>query len=118
MRLINVQVILGIEEGKVDPDAEVLVELNGTELEKTKYAILSHCWGAVKDEVQYKEMQKLVRMEGPARDQIMKRSGYQKILNSCKQANEDGLQWIWVDTCCIDKRSSAELSEAINSMYR
>jgi hypothetical protein len=27
------------------------------------------------------------------------------------------LEWAWVDTCCIDKKSSAELSEAINSMY-
>jgi hypothetical protein len=25
--------------------------------------------------------------------------------------------WVWIDTCCIDKSSSAELSEAINSMY-
>jgi hypothetical protein len=25
---------------------------------------------------------------------------------------------VWIDTCCIDKRSSAELSEAIDSMYR
>ena len=30
---------------------------------------------------------------------------------------EDGYSWVWVDTCCIDKSSSAELSEAINSMY-
>ncbi|KAI6002305.1 hypothetical protein F5J12DRAFT_906395 [Pisolithus orientalis] len=30
----------------------------------------------------------------------------------------DGYTWLWIDTCCIDKRSSAELSEAINSMYR
>ena len=32
-------------------------------------------------------------------------------------ALNDGWDWIWIDTCCIDKRSSAELSEAINSMY-
>jgi hypothetical protein len=29
-----------------------------------------------------------------------------------------GLQYIWVDTCCIDKSSSAELLEAINSMFK
>ncbi|KAI6143794.1 hypothetical protein BKA82DRAFT_65217, partial [Pisolithus tinctorius] len=45
------------------------------------------------------------------------RYGYQKIRNSCLQACHNGLHWLWVDTCCIDKRSSAELSEAINSMY-
>ncbi|KAI6128730.1 hypothetical protein EDD16DRAFT_1547849 [Pisolithus croceorrhizus] len=31
---------------------------------------------------------------------------------------KEGYAWLWIDTCCIDKRSSAELSEAINSMYR
>lgn len=34
-----------------------------------------------------------------------------------KQAKKDGLQWAWIDTCCTDKTSSAELSEAINSMF-
>ncbi|KAF2753318.1 hypothetical protein EJ05DRAFT_426574, partial [Pseudovirgaria hyperparasitica] len=33
------------------------------------------------------------------------------------QARADGLEWVWIDTCCIDKSSSAELAEAINSMY-
>ena len=40
-----------------------------------------------------------------------------KIRCSCERAVLDGLQWIWVDSCCIDKMSSAELSEAINSMF-
>ncbi|KAH8624253.1 hypothetical protein IG631_20992 [Alternaria alternata] len=44
--------------------------------------------------------------------------GYIKIKRCCEQAKQDGYRWAWVDTCCIDKRSSAELSEAINSMYR
>ena len=41
-----------------------------------------------------------------------------KIQFSCAQAAKDGYGYIWVDTCCIDKSSSAELSEAINSMYK
>ncbi|KAI5992330.1 hypothetical protein EDC04DRAFT_3148397 [Pisolithus marmoratus] len=53
-----------------------------------------------------------------ARERIRQRSGYQKIYKSCEQALlHDELDWLWVDTCCIDKQSSAELSEAINSMY-
>jgi hypothetical protein len=35
----------------------------------------------------------------------------------CILAREYGLQYAWIDTCCIDKSSSAELSEAINSMF-
>jgi len=52
------------------------------------------------------------------RSEIRQREGYRKILQSCEQAKKDGYKWLWIDTCCIDKRSSAELSEAINSMYR
>ncbi len=40
-----------------------------------------------------------------------------KILNACRVAREHGYQYIWIDSCCIDKQSSSELSEAINSMY-
>ncbi|KAI6135406.1 hypothetical protein EDD17DRAFT_1487381, partial [Pisolithus thermaeus] len=81
----------------------------------TSYAILSHRWGA---EVSYEEMIGLMKMDEEEREEVEQRHGYQKIIESCKQAKKDGYKWMWIDTCCIDKRSSAELSEAINSMYR
>jgi hypothetical protein len=40
-----------------------------------------------------------------------------KIRLTCDQATREGLEYVWVDTCCIDKSSSADLSEVINSMY-
>ncbi|KAJ4176959.1 hypothetical protein NW755_014126, partial [Fusarium falciforme] len=46
------------------------------------------------------------------------RAGYKKITQTCQQALKDRIEYVWVDTCCIDKTSSAELSEAINSMFR
>lgn len=73
-----------------------------------EYAILSHTWGG--DEVTYQDMV----LDLSAAQQ---KEGFQKIAYTCRQALEDGLDWAWVDTCCIDKSSSAELSEAINSMY-
>ena len=83
----------------------------------TAYAILSHRW--IEDtEVDYEEMVSLAKMDVEERDEIRQRLGYQKIWDTCQQAKKDGYEWAWVDTCCIDKRSSAELSEAINSMYR
>ena len=72
-----------------------------------KYAILSHRWG--RDEVSFQDMQ-----NGKAQG----RAGYSKIQGCGAQAAADGCDYFWVDTCCIDKSSSAELSEAINSMYR
>lgn len=74
-----------------------------------KYAILSHRWQ--RDEVTYQDG--LL----PGLDRIHKK-GVEKIKQCCKLALEHDLQYIWVDTCCIDKSSSAELSEAINSMFR
>jgi hypothetical protein len=71
------------------------------------YAILSHTWG--QDEVSFQDMQA---------QQAKKKQGYTKIKHCCEQALKDGLEYAWVDTCCIDKSSSAELSEAINSMFQ
>ncbi|KIK16064.1 hypothetical protein PISMIDRAFT_114057, partial [Pisolithus microcarpus 441] len=90
----------------------VLEEHSDTE---KAYAILSHRW-LDGDEVNYLEITELAKMEN--RDRIRERSGYRKIVKSCQQAENDGLKWLWVDTCCIDKRSSSELSETLNSMFR
>jgi hypothetical protein len=72
-----------------------------------KYAILSHTWG--EEEVTFQDMQGKPPVEKEA---------FSKLQNGCSQAKSDGYKYIWIDTCCIDKSSSAELSEAINSMYR
>ncbi|KAF2872658.1 heterokaryon incompatibility protein-domain-containing protein [Massariosphaeria phaeospora] len=73
------------------------------------YAILSHTWEA--HEISFKDYcsagKKLKKLKGSA-----------KILSTCEQALKDKLHYAWVDTCCIDKSSSAELSEAINSMFK
>ena len=118
MRLINVKAFLEREElirkrKRVDRRVKVLEFGND---EATEYAILSHRW--IAQEVDYDEMVELAKMDRKERDEIRQRDGYRKILQSCKQAQKDGYERLWVDTCCIDKRSSAELSEAINSMYR
>ena len=74
------------------------------------YAILSHTWGADTEEVSFKDM-----MDGTAKSKV---PGYNKIRFCGEQARRDGLQYFWIDTCCIDKSSSTELQEAINSMFR
>src|SRR5438045_3918289 len=74
-----------------------------------QYGILSHTWRADHEEVTFKDI-----MKGTGKS----KAGYSKIRFCGKQAAEDGLQHFWVDTCCIDKSSSAELTEAINSMFR
>lgn len=92
MRLINTRT-LGLEEffGDAIP----------------RYAILSHTWGS--GEVTFQDWTNL--------ETASKKEGYRKIECARLQALGDGLDFLWVDTNCINKDSSAELTEAINSMY-
>ena len=81
------------------------------------YAILSHTWGPQSEQT-FQEVQKIAEecknKGGVPRDHF----GLQdKIRRCCEIAESDGYEWIWIDSCCIDKESSAELSEAINSMF-
>jgi hypothetical protein len=73
------------------------------------YGILSHTWRKG-EEVSYQELLNF----SPS---IKAKSGYKKIINCAYTIKELGYDYVWIDTCCIDKSSSAELSESINSMY-
>ncbi|KAI0430790.1 hypothetical protein F5Y09DRAFT_306881 [Xylaria sp. FL1042] len=72
------------------------------------YTILSHRW--CDDEVTFQDMQ---NPDG----NVQNKKGFAKIKFACEETIRDGMSYTWVDTCCIDKSSSAELAEAINSMY-
>ncbi|KPI45966.1 Vegetative incompatibility protein HET-E-1 [Cyphellophora attinorum] len=85
------------------------------------YAILSHTWG--EKEVSFKDFNKKRRLytsgiefQHAFQNEKTKEPGFWKIVQACLLAWKQDQQWIWIDTCCIDKRSSSELSEAINSM--
>lgn len=73
------------------------------------YAILSHTWDADRDELTFNDLH-----NGLGKS----KAGYRKIQFCGQQARKDGLEYFWVDTCCINKGSLAELSEAITSMFR
>ena len=94
------------------------------------YAILSHTWGD--EEISYQEwcmfgdewqdaagiMHYSLTADFKQAARLRKeKAGYKKIEAFCNLSRQDGYKWAWVDTCCIDKSSSSELSEAINSMY-
>ena len=72
------------------------------------YAILSHTWGRDTDEVTYRD---LVDETGKGK------AGFWKISFCAEQARRDGLQYIWVDTCCIDRSNNVELSEEMGSLF-
>jgi ankyrin repeat protein len=92
----------------IEDDGELsLVERFGTNI--PAYAILSHTWGPSNEEVTFQDL---------LEDTGKKKNGYYKITFCRDQAAKDGLRYFWIDTCCIDKSSSAELAESITSMFR
>ncbi|GKT64325.1 heterokaryon incompatibility protein [Colletotrichum tofieldiae] len=70
------------------------------------YAILSHTWAD--GEILFRDLEG----DPPTK------AGWAKVQSACRLARGQGYAWIWIDTCCIDKSSSSELSEAINSMFK
>ena len=85
------------------------LEVFQDERELPQYAILSHTWG--KNEITFEDI--TARLT-----EAQAKPSYSKIRGTCNLAIADGYDYVWIDLCCIDKASSAELSEAINSMYR
>ena len=99
MRLLNSQTL---EFAIFDGDDEV-----------PAYAILSHTWG--EGEISFLDM---MAIKSDPEHAATESPGYAKIVQTCKQAMKDNILYVWVDTCRIDKTSSAELSEAINTTHR
>ncbi|CZT16522.1 related to beta transducin-like protein [Ramularia collo-cygni] len=71
------------------------------------YAILSHRWQG--KEISFQDIKRNVPLSTPA---------FRKIINACNEARSLGYEWLWVDTCCINKESQTELVESINSMFQ
>ena len=74
-----------------------------------EYVILSHTWGD--DEIIFEDIT-------ANDDSFRSKNGFKKLFGTCQQAERDGYDFVWIDTCCIDKSSSAELQENINSMWK
>ncbi len=80
------------------------------------YAILSHVWQ--EREMSFHELHDLRATQPGAPHTATARSrASPKIRECCLLAESHGYKWLWIDTCCIDKSSSAELEEAVNWMF-
>ncbi|KAE8453912.1 hypothetical protein EG329_007688 [Mollisiaceae sp. DMI_Dod_QoI] len=96
MRLLNTKKIL-VESFPSEESPEI-----------PDYAILSHRWG--KREVTFQEIQdRAPSLQGT--------EGYEKVLKCCELASSVGFEYIWIDTCCIDKTNQVELDETLPAMF-
>ncbi|TBU58344.1 heterokaryon incompatibility protein-domain-containing protein [Dichomitus squalens] len=85
---------------------------------ETSYAILSHVWCTLPTSDQsYEDIVRIQASQDGGMAIWADVRVNEKIRNACAVAWVDGHRYLWIDSCCIDKTSSAELSEAINSMY-
>ncbi|KAM5542273.1 hypothetical protein V8D89_004146, partial [Ganoderma adspersum] len=104
---------------------------------KIEYSILSHTWDQVNGEQDLQALRKIQEryttrktMFGSTSARTLRNARRDdvspiwndpdlspKIRDACAVARKYGFRLIWIDSCCIDKTSSSELSEAINSMY-
>lgn len=74
------------------------------------YAVLSHTWSRnQEDEVTFHD---IVLGEG------RRKVGYEKLRFCGRQAKQDGLDFFWIDTCCIDKTDIEELQTSVSLMYQ
>ncbi|EME80342.1 uncharacterized protein MYCFIDRAFT_166675 [Pseudocercospora fijiensis CIRAD86] len=105
-------------------DIETL-ELQDFEIPPPPYAILSHRW--TNDEISFQSFSTPGKRHGPGFNKIRDFCAFLKLYphltervewnQSTKTREKINVRWAWVDTCCIDRRNSAELSETINSMW-
>jgi hypothetical protein len=109
IRLNNVMRLL-----KQDEDGELTIT-SFHENELPPYAILSHTWGGDTEEVIFAD---LVESNNKVKHGYRNKPGYKKIRLCGEQAQQDELLYFWVDTCCIDKSDTAELSDSLRSMFR
>ncbi|KAI0768707.1 heterokaryon incompatibility protein-domain-containing protein [Trametes elegans] len=83
------------------------------------YAVLSHVWSQEGEQsFQARALfQRAVSDDDARLINVIASQLNPKIRRCCEYARTRGISYLWTDTCCIDKTSSAELSEAINSMF-
>ncbi|KAJ9137059.1 HET-domain-containing protein [Pleurostoma richardsiae] len=111
MRLINARRFI---------DTDVLELQRFYESDTPRYLILSHAWGWKDEHTQvwgHEDEEVTFEDVSTLGIGISKKRGMGKIRMTCQLAIDRGLEYVWMDTCCIDKSSSAELAEGINSMF-
>ncbi|KAM0297353.1 hypothetical protein HYE67_003075 [Fusarium culmorum] len=79
------------------------------------YGILSHRWGS--NEILFSQISQFAHELRQTRNRHVLPQ-LDKILGACITARQQGLQWMWIDNCCINKSDNSELSESINSMFK
>ncbi|CAM1503688.1 Fc.00g012790.m01.CDS01 [Cosmosporella sp. VM-42] len=82
-----------------------------------EYAILSHTWNAKEEELSFADIASW-KAGGQWPEGVTAKKGFPKMRRAAEVAMKRGYNYIWIDTCCINKDSSQELQTAINAMYK
>lgn len=94
-----------LRDSEKEPDpSDIVAFIN----DKIKWVIFSHRWGEA--EPVYEEVKE---------NKLSDKPGHKKLRNFCEVAHgEHHAEFVWSDTCCINKKDSTEYARSIRSMYR
>lgn len=93
-----------------------LVSNSPSVFQQEGYAILLHRW--IGSEITFEQLGGHIDQLRAAGTRPLESPQQEKIRGACQTARAKGIRWVWIDTCCIDKSSTSELSESLNSMFR
>lgn len=113
MRVVDVAAVLGIN-ASID-QRKSTPQTKSSESLRRKNMLLLRCGKARRER---SKMTRFLAMSEGKGAEIRRRTGYKKIIDTCRQAQKDGLDWVWVNTCCVDKKGSFELYKKIVDTYR
>ncbi|KAH8769682.1 heterokaryon incompatibility protein-domain-containing protein [Hyaloscypha finlandica] len=111
--------LLNTKSGRVERVADIPHE-------RIQYAILSHRW-LKEDEKHMEIVYKDLAPRGERyhelkniRESVKERkiASFRKLDSAAQQARQQGLNYIWIDTVCIDRANHEEKHNAIASMYK
>lgn len=85
-----------------------------------KYAILSHRWEEDEGEITYQMLSAANGLNPGLRNFMVDESrkvSWNKIMGTCAKGREQGYEWLWIDSLCINKADSVEMRESLNAMF-
>lgn len=100
----------------LDTTAFQLASNSPSVFQQEGYAILSHRWNGL--EITFEQLGENINELRAAGTTPLESPQQEKIRGACQTARAKGIRWMWIDTCCVDKSSTSELSESLNSMFR
>lgn len=105
---------------RIGPKLEISLDPDLDHGSVPDYAILSHTWGLPVEELRFQDLREkaVLTFEDLRKSRPLSKPGIDKLIFCARQAHDDGIRHIWIDTCCINKFDKQENAKAVKDMFR